>query len=282
MEIHTNYPQPPKYTPEDTHEGAVQYPDAHNPWTGATEAHHPDTASTPRIADFELDASLSSQLSKNSQLPFIRKVYGILFAQLAVTALWLAVVSANREAMLGFLARRVELLVLAIVGQLVTLYALGCYKEIARAVPTNYCLLGVFTLCMSYLASFTTVRFEPQLVLAAGGLTAAMVLGLTIYAIQTKDDYTNLGAFMFALSFSLLFACIFFLFIRSHFLYIILTALVVVLLGIFIIYDTQLIFSGHSQQFTIDDYVFAAMVLYIDIIRLFLEILKLLGALTKK
>ena len=282
METHSNYPQPPKYAPEDTHDGGVDYPEAHSPWTGTTESHHPEAAVTPRAADFEMDGSLSSQLSKNSQLPFIRKVYGILFAQLAITAVWLAIVSANRQAMLGFLARRVELLILAVVGELVTLYALGCYKEIARSVPTNYCLLGIFTVCMSYLASFTTVQFEPELVLAAGGLTAAMVFGLTIYAIQTKDDFTNLGAFMFVLSFSLLFACIFFLFIRSHFLYIVLTALVVVLLGMFIIYDTQLIFSGHSHQFTIDDYVFAAMVLYIDIIRLFLEVLKLLGALTKK
>lgn len=279
MDSHSYYPQPPKYVPEDSPHATS---DPQGPWTGATDTQHQEPAPSPRNADFELDASLGTQLAKNTQIPFIRKVYGILFTQLAVTAVWLAIVSANREAMLGFLARRIELLVLAIVGQLVTLYALGCYKEVARSVPLNYSLLGIFTICMSYLASFTTVQFEPKIVLAAGILTAGMVLGLTVYAIQTKDDYTQLGAFMFVLSFSLLFGCLLFLFIRTYFLYIMITLLCVILLGMFIIYDTQLIFSGHSHQFTIDDYVFAAMVLYIDIIRLFLEVLKLLGALTKK
>jgi protein lifeguard len=280
--MQTNYPQPPKYAPEGEPHGMQSYPEQNTPWSGAMDTQPHDEVPVPRQSDFEVDSSLSNHLSKNSQLPFIRKVYGILFTQLAVTALWIAVVSANRETMVAFLAKRVELLVLAIVGQLVTLYALGCYKEIARSVPLNYCLLGVFTICMSYLSSFTTVQFDPKLVLAAGVITAGMVLGLTVYAIQTKDDYTHLGAFMFLMSFALLFGCILFLFIRTYFLYITITVLTVILLGIFIIYDTQLIFSGHSHQFTIDDYVFAAMVLYIDIIRLFLEVLKLLGALSKK
>lgn len=279
MDSHSHYPQAPKYTPEDTHNYPV---DPNSPWSGSADTQHQEPIPSPRNPEFELDASLGTQLAKNTQIPFIRKVYGILFTQLAVTAVWLAIVSANREAMIHFLARRIELLVLAIVGQLVTLYALGCYKEIARSVPLNYSLLGIFTICMSYLASFTTVQFEPKIVLAAGILTAGMVLGLTVYAIQTKDDYTQLGAFMFVLSFSLLFGCLLFLFIQTYLLYIMITLLCVVLLGMFIIYDTQLIFSGHSHQFTIDDYVFAAMVLYIDIIRLFLEVLRLLGALTKK
>src|SRR3990167_9367361 len=213
MDSHSHYPQAPKYTPEDTHNYPV---DPNSPWSGSVDTQHQEPIPSPRNPEFELDASLGTQLAKNTQIPFIRKVYGILFTQLAVTAVWLAIVSANREAMIHFLARRIELLVLAIVGQLVTLYALGCYKEIARSVPLNYSLLGIFTICMSYLASFTTVQFEPKIVLAAGILTAGMVLGLTVYAIQTKDDYTQLGAFMFVLSFSLLFGCLLFLFIQTY------------------------------------------------------------------
>ena len=50
------------------------------------------------------------------------------------------------------------------------------------------------------------------------------------------------------------------------------------LLGsIYIVYDTQLIMGDRSRQLSVDDYIWAAMMLYIDIVRLFLYILQLLG-----
>ena len=48
--------------------------------------------------------------------------------------------------------------------------------------------------------------------------------------------------------------------------------------SLFIVYDTQLILGGnHAQQFGIDEYVFAALNLYVDIIQLFLMLLRLFG-----
>jgi FtsH-binding integral membrane protein len=54
-----------------------------------------------------------------------------------------------------------------------------------------------------------------------------------------------------------------------------------VMMGIYIIYDTQLIVGEKSEKFSIDDYVFAAVCLYIDIVRLFLYILRILAAAKK-
>lgn len=34
---------------------------------------------------------------------------------------------------------------------IITLYALACYRRIARKVPLNYILLGLFTLAESYM-----------------------------------------------------------------------------------------------------------------------------------
>ena len=50
------------------------------------------------------------------------------------------------------------------------------------------------------------------------------------------------------------------------------------MMGIYIIYDTQLIVGEKSEKFSIDDYIFAAVCLYIDIVRLFLYILRILAA----
>jgi FtsH-binding integral membrane protein len=48
-------------------------------------------------------------------------------------------------------------------------------------------------------------------------------------------------------------------------------------MGLYIIYDTQLIIGKKANKFSIDDYVFAAMCIYIDIVRLFLYILRIMG-----
>merc|ERR1712039_1155852 len=52
------------------------------------------------------------------------------------------------------------------------------------------------------------------------------------------------------------------------------------LFSFFIVYDTQLIVGGKHKkhQFSVDDYVFAAINLYLDIINLFLLLLQLFGS----
>ena len=58
------------------------------------------------------------------------------------------------------------------------------------------------------------------------------------------------------------------------------SAVSVLLFSFFVIFDTQLMlgrWGGHELEFDLDDYVFAAMNLYLDILNLFINILQLLG-----
>ena len=50
----------------------------------------------------------------------------------------------------------------------------------------------------------------------------------------------------------------------------------IIIFGIYIIIDTKMIIGGERFEISYDDYIFAAMILYIDIIRLFLYILAML------
>ena len=54
-------------------------------------------------------------------------------------------------------------------------------------------------------------------------------------------------------------------------------ALLVVVYGLYLIYDTQLIAGGHQYSLTYDEYIVGAMLIYVDIMMLFVEILRLLG-----
>ena len=50
-----------------------------------------------------------------------------------------------------------------------------------------------------------------------------------------------------------------------------------VLFGIYLIYDIQLVIGKFGREYEIDDYIFAALAIYIDIINIFSFILSLLG-----
>ena len=51
----------------------------------------------------------------------------------------------------------------------------------------------------------------------------------------------------------------------------------VIIGGLFLLIDTQLIVGGRRHELSIDDYVVGALILYLDIIYIFLELLKLFG-----
>lgn len=184
----------------------------------------------------------------------------------------------DRANTIPFYQNHVEILIIALVGYIVTLYALGCYKSVARNVPTNYILLFIFTSCFTYMVSGVTCYYEPEVVLAAAILTAATVGALAIYAITTKTDFTYCGGAIWALFFILLTGTMLAIILDSVYrVRIFLSCLIIFICCFYIIYDIQLIVGNKEMALSIDDYVFAAMMLYIDIMRLFLEILKVLG-----
>lgn len=47
--------------------------------------------------------------------------------------------------------------------------------------------------------------------------------------------------------------------------------------SIYLIIDTQLIFGGKNYELSLDNYIMGAAILYIDIVQIFLQFLKILG-----
>lgn len=224
------------------------------------------------------DNGLSDKLSSNTRLNFIRKVLGILCAQLTLTAIGVAFSCTNQQVFIPFIINNIWLTILAAIFMLITLYALGCYKTVARSVPTNYILLFIFTLCETYLVMGVTTFYDPEVVMAAAILTAVTVGALAVYAVTTKEDFTYCGGAVWAFFFIILTGTLLCIFMRpTYTTRILLSCLIIFICCFYIIYDIQLITGEKAAAFSIDDYVFAAMVIYIDIIRLFIEILRVLG-----
>ena len=105
-------------------------------------------------------------------------------------------------------------------------------------VPTNYIIMFAFTICDAYTVAFIcAVVNDSLLVVQAAFMTAALVVGLTIYAVTTKTDFTICGGFLFAVGSIFLVFSLFSLFFGST-MRLIYCTLGVILFSIYLIFDT--------------------------------------------
>lgn len=213
----------------------------------------------------------------DDRIMFIRKVLGIVALQLYITAGITLIPTLNANAAVWILAHKGWLWCAAIF-LLMTNIAILCVPGMARTVPTNYLLLLAFTIAESYLVAYTSALYQPGSVLLAALLAASVVLALTIYALRTSNDLTMSGGSLYIFG-TALFICSFVLIFvpDSPFWTVLYSGLSVILFGFYLIYDVQIIVGGGRYEIDNDDYIIGALIVYIDIIMLFLHILKLVG-----
>ncbi|CAD8080707.1 unnamed protein product [Paramecium sonneborni] len=222
-----------------------------------------------------IDSSLSSRLG------FIQKVYSILSFQLFYTAAF-TILSLSLPAMREFEATQVWLLVLASITALVIICSLFCYPKNARKVPKNYILLSTFTVCEGYVVSAICCNVATEyengidLIFIALSMTVLMTFGLTLYACTTKDDFTICTGLLWSLVICLFMLIIFSILFPSRLLQILISVFAIFLYSVYVIVDTQLIIGDKRHALQKDDYILGAIILYVDIVMLFIELLKLL------
>ena len=221
------------------------------------------------------EEQLNSEWSNEMRLGFIRKVYGILSFQLLFTFLACSISMSNTK-YLQFQISNPGLAYLCIFSTIASSIALVCCRSVARSIPLNYILLGVFTVGESYLVSFICGTTNPNIVLMAAAMTCGVVMALTIYAYTTKTDFTVMGSLMFVIACVMILFSIFMFFTNNKVMHIIYSSLGVIAFSIYLIYDTQLIVGNHENKLDVDDFIVGALMLYMDIINLFLHILSLL------
>jgi FtsH-binding integral membrane protein len=76
-------------------------------------------------------------------------------------------------------------MMITLVTYICSICALVCCG-LHRSFPINYVLLAAFTFSVSYIVAFTTLFYQPIIVVEAACLTAAMVTAIAVYAATTK------------------------------------------------------------------------------------------------
>jgi protein lifeguard len=146
----------------------------------------------------------------------------------------------------------------------VTMISMACCPSVRRNSPMNVIFLGLFTLAQSFLMGTASSLYQAQEVVMAVGITAAVCLGLTLFAFQTKWDFTVLGGGLFAAAIVLMLFGIIAMFFPGKTIRLIYASIGALLFSLYLIYDTQLMMGGkHKYSISPEEYVMAALQLYL-------------------
>lgn len=215
-----------------------------------------------------------SGLAPDRQAKFVGRVYGLLSLQLAVTFSIICLFIFN-DTVKQFVQATPAMLSTAIALSFVLMIVLACCKSVAQSWPLNLILLALFTLCEAYVLGALSSFYETSLVIQAVFLTIVITCALTAWGLTTHRDLSVMGNVLAVCSLVFVFGGLLRLvFPSTPVLETLWAALGTLLFAAYILYDTWLL----KNQLTEDAYVTAALFLYVDIVNLFVNLLKLLSA----
>jgi len=259
------------YQPQRESSGYAYQPSGYDTRQGAYD---PELGGYGKPED---DGGYALFMEKEVRHGFIRKVFGILAVQLFIT-FGAAIGISQSEGLRTYLQTNTWPFWISIPALVGSMVGLLCCGDMHRRFPQNYILLGIFTVAESYMVGTATLMYDTETVLQAVGITAVTTVALVAYAFQTKHDFSTMGGTL--LSGLMAFICFSFLMIffpHNNVMHIAFSSAGAFIFSCYIVYDVQILMEGKKVQLTPDDYVLAALNLYLDILNLFLYILSILG-----
>ncbi|KAL8838208.1 MAG: hypothetical protein Q9170_002251 [Blastenia crenularia] len=220
--------------------------------------------------DFKFGGSVA-EATLPIRMQFVRKVYSILTVQILAT-MALSSVSYWSESYKNWIQSNAWMMWVSLFGA-IGFMLLTFWKR--KSYPTNLLFLSGFTALEAYSVSVIVSFYQTKIVLEALIITAAIFVALTIFACQTKYDFTNWLPYLFGG----LWVLIIFGFMAAFFPYnskidLVYGLVAALIFSAYILVDTQLV----MRHYHVEEEIAAAISLYLDIINLFLAILRILNS----
>uniref|UniRef100_A0AAQ4PTY8 Protein lifeguard 2 n=1 Tax=Gasterosteus aculeatus aculeatus TaxID=481459 RepID=A0AAQ4PTY8_GASAC len=196
---------------------------------------------------------------RNIRRVFIRKVYAILMIQLLVTLAIVAIFTFC-EPVKNYIQSNPGWYWASYAVFFVTYLTLSCCAAPRRQFPWNLILLAIFV----------SMRFyNTKSVVMCLGITAAVCLLVTVFSFQTKFDVTSCQGVLFVFCMVMFVSGVVLALVLpyqyvSHF--------------FFLAFDTQLLMGNKRYTMSPEEYVFAALNIYLDIIYIFSFFLQIFGS----
>jgi len=226
----------------------------------------PNEGDLPDDFKYGVSASESAPEIRNA---FIRKVYSILFVQLLGTCVIGGF--ASTDTAVQWVQAHQWAVFIPIFGSLISLGFLWWKRH---SHPLNFVLLGTFTILESLSLGLIVAVYDQTIVLQALIITMGVFLGLTLFTLQSKYDFSGMAPFLFGGLMVLFMTGLVGIFIPfSETMDLIYAVGGTLLFSGYIVYDTYMI----TKRLSPDEFIVGAVSLYLDVINLFLSILRLLN-----
>ncbi|KAM7378894.1 hypothetical protein PAMP_004486 [Pampus punctatissimus] len=165
---------------------------------------------------------------------------------------------------------------------IVTHLVLICCQGPRRKFPWNIILLLIFTLALSYMTGSISSYYNTKAVFLALVITAIVCIAVTVFCFQTKVDFTKCHGLLCVLAIVIfvtgIITSIVLAFKYIKWLHMLFAALGAITFTLFLAYHTQLLIGNRKYSISPEEYVFAALSLYVDIVQIFLFLLQIIGA----
>ena len=226
-----------------------------------------ETTFIPKSKSFALNLQNYNKDSKTRKIEnkFLFKIYLHFFGQIIFILLMTLFGFKNKTLNSILSNNKILFIIFIIIIFILLIYPLK-YEQILKNPPYNYIYLTLFTISISYVICKILISFNSNLIEAGAILFIIQLLYLIIDSYISKNDkldLVNSSAFM---GLCLLFIGSILYFIKKvNFLNLIFIICIILLFGIYLIYDMNLILLNTRRNFEENDYILATIYLYIDI-----------------
>eukprot|EP00531_Pseudo-nitzschia_arenysensis_P015528 CAMPEP_0116147878 /NCGR_PEP_ID=MMETSP0329-20121206/18016_1 /TAXON_ID=697910 /ORGANISM="Pseudo-nitzschia arenysensis, Strain B593" /LENGTH=351 /DNA_ID=CAMNT_0003643889 /DNA_START=219 /DNA_END=1277 /DNA_ORIENTATION=- len=248
----------------------------------------------------EVKEVIDSFLTRDSRNSFISRVYGILSIQLAFTALvcllfgtWPPLTNIYSQKMMLATGKASPLLFLPLAGvfaSTIAWFRVAISPKARQKAPNKWWWLSIFTVGEAIAIGAISSLYTLKSVITAMGVTALATTTVSMYTIMQKNpkyDLSQWGATLSSWGTVLLVYMMIGIaqsigWLPAGFLPysdMLFSCFAVFLFTLYLAYHTKLIVGGKHSKYRMNekDYVYGAMALYVDIVNIFLHILKLMG-----
>lgn len=160
-----------------------------------------------------------------------------------------------------------------IVAMILGIFVLPRTANSSSGIGVIFLITGLLGFGLGALLSiYLTLPKGPQIIATAFGGTGVIFLGLSAYALNSKRDFSFMGGFLIAGMIGVLVLALANMFFQLPLLSLGISAIILLLMSGFILYDTSRIINGGETN-----YIMATYGLYLSIFNIFISLLQILG-----
>jgi modulator of FtsH protease len=164
----------------------------------------------------------------------------------------------------------------AMIGALILSFVIGFARKVQGLnLILMYTLTALMGVGLGGIIEAYLAAGAGAVVVEAGGTTALLTLGLSVYALTTKTDFSSLGSKLFLAVLGLIAVSIVSIFVQATILEIVIGLAGSIIFSLYLVYQIQ---QARMVEDTLPNAIIIAIGIYLSVINLFLSLLRLFTA----